>query len=171
MKVILYMAMTANGFIAKKNDDVDFVSAASWQSYRDLAARTGNIIVGRRTFDLMQKAGDMDGLENIHIVVVSAHPKDVADPLMVSFADSPRSALQYIEERGLKEALVAGGATLNASFLKENLIDEIYLDIEPTLLGAGIPLAGNSDFEKSLKLLGTKQISENEIQLHYQIKK
>lgn len=34
MKAILYMAMTANGMIAKENDDTSFVTDIEWTSQK-----------------------------------------------------------------------------------------------------------------------------------------
>ena len=76
-----------------------------------------------------------------------------------------------MELKGLKQVIVAGGGILNASFLSKNLIDEIYFDIEPNLFTNGINLFEGGDFDLKLKLLGTKMLSENEIQLHYKILK
>ena len=64
-----------------------------------------------------------------------------------------------------------GGGTLNTSFMAENLIDEIYLDVEPIVFGKGIRLFKENDFEAKLKLLEIKKLSNDEIQLHYQVLK
>jgi dihydrofolate reductase len=55
--------------------------------------------------------------------------------------------------------------------MEENLVDEIFIDIEPIILGKGIPLFRDKDFERNLKLVGQKKISENEIQLYYEVLK
>ena len=55
--------------------------------------------------------------------------------------------------------------------MKENLIDENYLDVEPITFGKGIRLFVESDFEAKLKPLETKKFSDSEIQLHYQVLK
>ena len=73
--------------------------------------------------------------------------------------------------KGFTSALVGGGGKLNASFMKENLVDEIYLDVEPVVLGKGVKLFDDGEFEKSLELLVIKKISKDEIQLHYKVKK
>lgn len=65
--------------------------------------------------------------------------------------------------------MVCGGGKLNAAFMKENLIDEIYLDVEPVVHGKGIRLFADADFEAKLKLLGTNKFSKNEIQMHYRV--
>lgn len=64
--------------------------------------------------------------------------------------------------------MVAGGA-LATSFLKKNLVNEIYLNVEPLALGKGIPLFSNENFEKKLKLLQVKRFSKDEVRLHYKI--
>ena len=64
--------------------------------------------------------------------------------------------------------MMAGGA-LATSFLKNDLVNELYINIEPLALGKGIPLFSRENFEKKLKLLQVKRFSENEIRLHYKI--
>lgn len=42
---------------------------------------------------------------------------------------------QQLHEKGYKHVLVEGGPTLLGSFLKENLIDEVFLTISPKIYG------------------------------------
>ena len=58
---------------------------------------------------------------------------------------------------------------LNSSFMKEKLIDEIHLDVEPLVFGRGIKLFADDDFESRLELVGTKKLSANTVQLHYRV--
>ena len=76
-----------------------------------------------------------------------------------------------IEEKGFEKAFLAGGGQLNASFMKEGLVDEIYLDVEPLLFGKGIKLFADADFEYKLELLECKKLNANTLQLHYEILK
>lgn len=171
MKVILYMAITINGFIAKENDDTSFVSEIEWDNFRNMIKSTGNMIIGSRTYEIMRDGEEFKNLENIRVLVVSenANFKTIADNH--SITKSPKDALAILEKEVFDKALVAGGGTLNASFMAENLIDEIYLDVEPVVFGKGIRLFREDDFEAKLKLLETKKLSDNEIQLHYQVLK
>lgn len=171
MKVILYMAITINGFIAKENDDTSFVSEIEWDSFRNMIKGIGNMIIGSRTYEIMRDGEEFKNLENIRVLVVSenANLKTIADNHSV--AKTPKDALAILDKEGFDNALVAGGGTLNASFVAENLVDEIYLDVEPTVLGKGIRIFRENDFEAKLKLLETKKLSDDEIQLHYQVLK
>ena len=171
MKTILYMAMSMDGFIAKANDDTSFVSDAEWRSFRAMVQRTKNLIVGARTYAIMKKGNEFEGLEDIRVLVVAADSSSELLNEKHSFAPSPKEALAALEKEGFQEALVAGGGTLNGSFMQEGLLDELFLDIEPIALGAGIQLFGGKELDAKLKLLGTKKLSEDEIQLHYQVEK
>lgn len=168
MKVILYMAITINGFIAKENDDTSWISKEEWDSY-SLAVRTaGCLIVGRRTYHILTKQPEFEEFKKVKLVAVSQQdfPTLSSDHLV---AHSPREALELLKDH--KEVIVAGGGILNASFMAENLVDEIYLDVEPIAFGKGIRLFRESAFEAKLKLLEVKNLSNNELQLHYQVLK
>jgi dihydrofolate reductase len=165
MKVILYMATSANGHIAKQNDDTSFVSEVEWKSFDKMGRAAKNTIMGRKTYDVCRKIGQIPFPDRLNIVVSK---KKLQDP-RVTHCKSPQEALQLIKKKGYKTALVGGGGELNASFLQANLIDEIYLDIEPVLLGKGIKLFADCKTETKLKLLGMKKLSKDEVQLHYKV--
>jgi len=102
-------------------------------------------------------------------VVISKQKIKEVSPNFV-FVNSAKDALKVLEEMGFGKVLIAGGAMINTLFLKEDLIDEMYLDIEPFIFGNGIKLFQDGDFEKNLNLLEVKTLSKNTIQLYYEIK-
>lgn len=171
MKVILYMATTVNGFIAKENDDTTFVSDVEWESLQKMVRRTGDIIIGTRTYEIMSKGNELAKLDGLKAVVVVSDGSFKTSSPNHFVVNSPKEALALLEREGFREALVAGGGKLNASFMEENPIDEIYLDIEPVALGKGIKLFAEKDFERKLELIGTKKLSPHELQLHYRVLK
>lgn len=169
MKVILYMAITANGFIAGKDDCVDWISKNSWRGYMDKVKQIKCAIVGRRTYELMPEDEFVKGCTYI----IFTHKKELAkkSPNVKFFSDSPKEVLNILKKEGIKQVCILGGGKLSSSFMKEKLIDEIYLDVEPVILSKGIQLFSEGDFEANLELIGTKKLSDNEIQLHYRVKK
>ena len=171
MKVILYMATTVNGFIAKENDDTGFVSETEWSSFRSKIQEIGNLVVGRRTYEIMCRNGDFKNLENIKVAVVTKNSSIQLENASHFIAPSPKSAIALLAEQSFEKILVGGGGMLNGSFMSEGLIDEIFIDVEPVAFGKGIKLFGDSDFETKLRLIDIKQLSPNEIQLHYEVLK
>ncbi len=168
MKVILYMAMSANGFIAKKDDDTNFISKEEWGVYADTVRKAGNVIIGQRTYEIFTKQPEFKQLEGAKVIILSEQSFKTLDPNHLT-ASSLKEALELV--KGFEEVIVAGGSLTNKSFLEENLIDEIYLDIEPVMFGEGIPLFAAGNFDKELEFIGIKNISDNEIQIHYRVKK
>ena len=168
MKVILYMALSANGLIAKSDDDTSWISKEEWASYSAAVRRAGCLIVGRRTYHILTRQPEFAELASAKLIIVSAD--DFETQAANHFiAHSPEDALKLAGD--FTEVIVAGGGILNASFLALNLVDEIYLDIEPIVLCTGIPLFQGKDFERKLRLIGQKRIADNEIQLHYEVLK
>lgn len=169
MKTILYMAMTVNGKIARLDDTTDWISQQSWQSFVTMAQRVGNVIIGRRTYDIVKRSRVQ--IKDILTVVLTHNQALVSQsPSTIITTESPLQVIDNLKQQGYKEALIGGGGILNKSFIEANLIDEMYIDIEPLVLGRGIPLFADGDFAPRLKLLGVKTLSNHQtIQLHYKV--
>lgn len=170
MKTILYMAMTVNGKIAGTADDTSWTSKEDWDRFRTMCNKTGNAVIGRRTYDMVKKEGTQLG--DVLTVVLTHDAALLAKkyPHTIFTNKLPKDVLTMLERKGFREALVAGGGILNSAFLKEGLIDEIYIDIEPLVLGRGIPLFTEDDFESRLQLLEIKTLTNNQtVQLHYKV--
>ena len=86
-------------------------------------------------------------------------------------SEKPKEVLKLLEKEGKKRVCICGGAQINSLFMKENLIDEVFLDLEPVFLGKGVKLFADSDFETKLELLEVKKMSDNLVQLHYKVLK
>ena len=168
MQVILYMATTVNGYIAKENNETPW-SHEEWLSFFKFVKEIKNIVIGKNTYNLMQKNDEFSKMGNPFIVVVSK--EDFAHDSNLAIVKSPKEALKTLKGKRFAKALVAGGGILNSSFMKEKFVDEIYLDIEPLVFGKGIKLFSDNNFDAKLELIDTKRLSSNTIQLHYRVLK
>lgn len=159
MKVTLYMAMSLNGYIADKNGSEDFLSHANWEKFCSLAQVCENFIVGRKTYEAVKNWNEgfgFDDLKGIKKVIISQDPDYKLDEGYI-LATSPKDALTKLQ--GFESILVTGGSTINTAFIKENLLDEVILNIEPTLIGKGVPLFAQDKFSKKLDLVSSKEDS------------
>lgn len=166
MKVILYMAMTVNGFIAKTDDGTEW-SSEEWGSYLEKVRETGNLITGRKTYFLYDDSNFSEMGDPLVVVLTTDMSKQNLEK--VKYVSSAKDALKILEEKGFKTALVAGGSRTNTSFIKEDLVDEIYLDIEPIVYGDGIPLFSKNEKKLNLEFIESKMLNTNTIQLHYKV--
>jgi dihydrofolate reductase len=171
MKVVLYMAMSLNGNIATENGQEDFLSHENWKTFEKFTEEIKCIIIGRKTYEAVKKWKDynFDTLNNVHKIVVSN--KNLKLGKKYSLANSPREAIEIMSKKGFNEAILTGGSLLNSSFIQENLIDEIIINIEPVIMGRGLRLFSDAKFENRLNLIDIKKLSEDIIQVHYKVRK
>lgn len=172
MKVIMFMAVTPNGYVARENDDTSWVTPEDWKRFKEVSLKIGSIIIGRRTYEAMLKEGQFPLPGRLNIVATHEKVENKWSEDKVIFTDkSPKEILEMLKAKGFKQACIAGGGINNANFMKEGLIDEILIDVEPTIFGKGIKLFADADFDFKLKLLKIKKLSGNEVQLHYKVVK
>lgn len=171
MKVIIYMAPTPNGLIASPNDDTSFVSANDWKLFERKVNDAGNVVIGRRTHEVCVRENVFPIGSALNIVMTRKAIKNRWGGRVIFTSKSPKEILKLLRLKGFAVTIVAGGAHVNASFLKSNLVDEIHLDVQPKILGRGISLFAEGDFNADLKLLGTTKTSKNEVQLRYRVLK
>lgn len=171
MKVILTMAISANGIIATKAGSEDFLSHDNWLQFVKLAKRVGCFIWGRKTYEAVLKwEGDyLKELEGVKKIIVSRSDIELIDGF--ELAKSPEDALKKFEGYDFKEVIITGGSTINSAFAKAGLIDEVIFDVNPSILGDGIPVFAPDDFELSLELVGVEKVGNNLVELHYKVKK
>ena len=167
VNIAIYMHITINGMIARL-DNSDFSSESAKLDFLKTMKRYKVNVIGRNTFNVASKGSGFP-LEGLNIVVTKHKIKLKKEWKNVIVTDKkPGEIIKIIESNGYKSAMVAGG-TLATSFLKNGLVNELYLNVEPIVFGKGIPLFSNENFEKKLKLLQVKRFSENEVRLHYKV--
>lgn len=169
MKVFLYMESTLNGLISGINDDTSWVSPAAWKSYQTNMSKMDVIIIGKNTYDLMP---DEEFNQNSQYLVITHNPTKESKVQNVSFSNhNPKQIIHDLSQNNYQTVCIAGGSNINSAFMKEGLIDELLIDVEPIILGKGLGLFHEADFEFKLKLIETKKLSQNTIQLHYKVLK
>jgi len=172
MKVTLWMAMSVNGIIARENNEEDFISHDNWLAWLEAmrADSVRNIIWGRKTHEIVKTWPKeyFDDLKGTRVLIVSSNPNyDVGDGF--ELVATPREALERLEKDGVKEVLVTGGSTINSSFAKLGLINEVVLNIEPVIVGKGIPLFSPDLFDMKLELIEMKPSKGKTIQLRFKV--
>jgi dihydrofolate reductase len=163
------MAMSVNGMIATPDDETPW-STEEWERFREFVARHKNIIIGRRTYDIMRATDHFSKLGDPDVVVITQ--QDIPHDHKTYFAHSPHEALAHLQKLGHTHCVVAGGSTINGLFIGEHLVDEIILDVEPILLSKGVPLyALLNQQETNLALMAAEQYGTNSVQLRYDVVK
>jgi dihydrofolate reductase len=162
--VTLMMAITLDGKIAK-----DSQQFANWTSKEDkkLFVEVSNqhrvIMMGENTFNTFPGP-----LKNRLNVVFSRQDNPPVKEGVKWVSGDPKIVLDELQDMGYSSALLGGGSFLNSLFLKEKLISEIILTVEPKIFGQGLSLF-NEDFDINLELQEMKKLNDNTIMLRYKI--
>lgn len=160
-----------NGFIAKEDGNSEWTSEEDLKGFYEQSKKAGNIILGKNTYLAATKYGYFPFPDAVNIVVSHDTIENQWGNKVVVTNKSPKEILDMLGEMGFQNAFLAGGGTLNASFMKEKLIDEIYLDVEPLVFGKGIKVFAEADFDFELKLLEVNKLNSDTVQLHYEVVK
>ena len=164
-------AISLDNFIARKNDEVDWimwnkeVSAimkAFWQTI-------DTVVMGRKTYEVTAKSGSgaYPGVKNF---VFSRTLKNCNDKRIEIVSEDASDFIRKLKNGSGKGICVIGGGILAHSLFEAGLIDEIGFNIQPVLLGKGIPLFHEMSKQIDLELLECKQLTNGCVVLRYQVR-
>ena len=170
MKIIVYLAASANGLISNNRNVPDWLSEEYGQGFMAMSQQTKAVIMGKTTYNIL--APDYLPLKDEGTLVVLTHntsaPRAQAN---VVFTDkSPQAIVSLLESQGYSEAVIIGGTATVSEFMRAKLVNELILVVEPVLFGSGLPLLKDIDEEYSLSLHDVKKLNDNSVQLHYHLK-
>lgn len=172
-KLILYIGMSLDGFIAKKDDNIDFLSIVSTANedfgYAKFLDTIDTVIWGRKTFDKVLSFGNGVPHKNKKVFVISRTRKGT-----VSHAQYHSNLIELVnslKSKQGKDIYCDGGGEIVFELLQHRLFDQLVINIIPHLLGDGIRLFGDGNIEQAIQHLDTKIFPSGLVQLHYSIKK
>lgn len=179
-KIIVRIAASADGFIARRDGSFDWLDRPRPKGNYGMEAfykSIDTILWGRKTCDLaldFQKKGVAGTAFDTRVknyVFTHSMPPSPA-PAGVEFVNEPIKpfATRLREKKG-KDIWIMGGAGIIASFLDEGEIDEFIIQVVPTLIGEGIPLIAPGRRTAPLKLISCAKFSDGVVRLHYALRK
>jgi dihydrofolate reductase len=171
-KVILYIASSLDGYIAKPNDDLSFLSCVQQEGqdygYAEFIDNVDTVILGRKTYDWVMKQVKEFPHAQLDSYIITRTPRQNIGKIKFYTGNLKELVLSLKQKRG-KNIFIDGGAEIVNELLKEKLIDQIYLSIVPILLGDGVRLFKCGLPEQNLRLINSKQFGTGLIQLQYDL--
>lgn len=169
-KVVLFIAMSLDGYIATKEDSLEWLFQTEGEGdngYLEFYETVDTIILGRRTYDwILDMEGDNFPYKGRQCFVFSGSRQGEDKNVRFFHGDITDFITKLKQEEG-KDIWVVGGGELLQHFISNRLVDEWIITIAPTVLGDGIPLFKKNDFETRLRLKGVRQLNQF-TELHYE---
>lgn len=168
-KLVLFIAQSLDGFIATKDDSLDWlfkVEGEGDNGYTEFFETIDTILIGKRTYDwIMKHENGQFPYKDKSCFVFSRTRNNDTDHVKFINEDIVTFTNNLKKEDG-KNIWIVGGGDLLHTFLKENLVDELILTIAPKIIGEGIPLFKESNYQLDLCLKGTRTFNQF-VELHY----
>jgi dihydrofolate reductase len=175
-KIIVYIATSVDGYIARPDGDVAWLDRPRPKGNYGMGEfwkSIDTILWGRKTFSKgiemgMEKrmaSGFGAGIRN-YVFSRQAQESKVAG---FQFVSEPIKAFaQELRKNRGKNIWMMGGGEIIASFLDEGEIDEFIINVVPVLIGEGIPLIAPRHRLIRLKLLSSKKFPDGVVTSRYQ---
>jgi dihydrofolate reductase len=130
-----------NGDVVMPAADRDFhMTAASAGVWNELMDRTGACVVGRYLFDITNGWNGNPPVSRPHVVLSHRGAPDGWDPVVpfTFVADGIESAVAKAKAEAGGRWVSVNGGTVASQCLSAGLLDEIWFNVVPVLLGDGV---------------------------------
>jgi dihydrofolate reductase len=185
-KLKLQVQMSIDGCIAGPNNEMDWLirDIKNLKYIHGIAESVDTIILGRKMTnefisywtDVMNKPDDpmyafaKKMIEIPKVVFTKTLNKSKWINTELAKGDLKDEITKLKTQNG-KDILVYGGASLDSSLIKENLIDEFYLFVNPIVMGNGKNIFKDIKEIQKLSLIESKMFDSSIVLLHYEVKK
>lgn len=170
-KVYLNIAMSLDGYIAQKDDNIEFLNLVDLPGedygFLEFLQQVDTVIWGRKTFDKVKTFGTGIPYPDKKVYVISrtrtgqeAHAEYVNDVV---------SLIQNLKQTEGRHIYCDGGAEIVHILQANKLLDHIIVSMIPHLLGDGIRLFGAPNIEQKLHFRRSVNYPTGLVQLWYDV--
>jgi dihydrofolate reductase len=185
-KIISFMHVSLDGFVAGLNGEMNWITMDD-EIFEDaiaLAATTDTAVYGRTTYQMMEsywptvlinptatknELHHAEWVENINKIVFSTSLEKAEWNNTRLIRRNIKEEVTKLKQQPGKSMMIFGSPRLTHSFMQMGLIDEYRININPVLLGNGIPLFKNISDRINLKLLKAKIFESGVVGFHYSV--
>lgn len=169
-KVILYIAMSLDGYIAGLDDDLGFLSNVEKDGedygYHDFTSAVDTVIMGRKTFDKVLSMGLGNPHQDKELLVITRNSRPSLSNEKY-YTGSLKDLIKSLKAKDGKHIYCGGGAEIVHELLKNKLLDEMIISVIPILLGDGVRLFKDKRPEQKMVLVKSTPFDTGLLQLHY----
>jgi len=187
-KLKLHVGMSIDGCIAGPNNEMDWIDFTWDEKFREYEDRlhepVDTILLGRKMTDdfittwsnFVKKPDDpwypfaKKMIETPKIVFTKSLTKSEWPNTEIATGDLKEEITNLKSQEG-GDIIVYGGASFDSSLIKENLIDEYYLFINPVAIGNGKTIFGDLKEIRKLSLVESMTFDPGIVLLHYEVKR
>ncbi|WP_404451912.1 dihydrofolate reductase family protein [Virgibacillus necropolis] len=170
--LVLFIASSLDGYIATKDESLEWlynVEGEGDNGFSEFYETVDTVLLGKRTYDWVMKQ-DIEEFPYKNkecYVFTRSSIEDTEDVKFVN--DDVNEFVDKLKSQDGKNIWIVGGGELLHSFIQEKLVDELIITVSPSLLGKGVPLFREGDYQLDLSLKGMRSFNQF-VELHYEVK-
>lgn len=173
-KLVLYIATSLDGFIARENGSLDWLFEAEAvgegdNGFAQFYQTIDTMVMGRATYDHLMTLVDGKFPHTDRECYVFSRSKRTHDQYVKFVSEDVVKFMWEMKQKDGSNIWLSGGASLIDPLHKARLIDEYIITIVPVMLGKGIPLFLNDNPEIKLALKKHAHYGQF-VSLHYEVK-
>ena len=152
--LVLFIASSIDGYIATTDESLEWlynVEGEGDNGFSEFYETVDTVLLGKRTYDwiMKQEIEEFPYKNKECYVFTRSSIDDTEDAKFVN--DNITEFVDKLKSKDGKNIWIVGGGELLHSFIQEKLVDEIIITIAPTLIGNGIPLFREGEFNALAK--------------------
>jgi dihydrofolate reductase len=170
-KLVLFISMSLDGFIATKDDDLSWLQTVAAEGedygYAAMMERSDTYLVGRRTYEIVKEmcGGEFPQAKTHTCYILSRENR--TEEGVHFYAGDPETLIRELKSKPGKDIYCDGGSQVVKALMAKNLIDEYIISVIPITLGDGIRLFAGGIGQIPLKLVEAKSYASGLVQLRY----
>ena len=173
-QIVGYIASSLDGFIATKTDTLEWLTKYEMPktddfSYEKFIAPIRTVVMGRGTWDYLEREGFTAMYADKRAIVVTSRPIENKPEHIEIWQGSIDDLVA--EMRALTDGPVwmIGGGKLQMAFMERGALDEIEIYVMPELIGGGYPLFPPTGYVKTVTLISATTMPHGCVRLHYRL--
>lgn len=171
-KIKLYIAASIDGYIARTNGDLDWLTEfpnpnKDDSGYTSFYESVGTVIMGGRTYHSILSMDVLWPYQDKESYIITRQASNT-EPKHIHFVtDDIINFISKKKQEEGKDIWLVGGGELLSLLLSHNLIDSMIITYIPVLLGSGIPLFPDNSKESVWDVYSCVAFENGVIQVEY----
>lgn len=171
MKASVFIGTSVDGFIARSDGGLDWLPPGGGEphGYDEFMATVDALVIGRNTYETVLGFETWPyGEKPVFVLSTRSLAQPPPDAVVEHMSGAEAEIVSRLAARGIRHIYVDGGITIQR-FLRAGLIQRLIITRVPVLIGAGIPLFGETQSDIILKHVVTRQYASGLVQSEYEV--
>jgi dihydrofolate reductase len=174
-KIRLYIACSLDGYIAREDGSIDWLTEYENNSetdygYSEFYESIGSVLMGRKTYEQVLGFGNWPYGEKKSYVFTRQKAPLRLEKNVEFVSEDIGKFVHNLKENTEDDIWLVGGSQLIKIFLEENLVQDMIVFVVPVILGSGIPLFDHIGKEIRLKTGRIEKYENGLVRLEYKLR-